>query len=281
VGRLHPRNCPHPKDVLAGIRHDAPDNHRSFRVDREGSSQLADSLQWVAYALLLIFIAQVAFSLFPIALTQPSWLGRASEGLRGTASLPMLAVAMLMLANWIDEDVLPSARHLLLIRRLSTYVAIGYLLLIPVQSYASFATIRSQVQEIQAPVAKMVEATKRIQQANTEEQLRAAIRMLPNGEELASRPLGAEVPILKANMLARLRPAAKRMENELKSAQNAAFNNTVYPLVKDAVICFAHALGFAAMGFSGLGRPTPLRRLIRPHSAILRIRPLGAKKMEA
>ena len=87
---------------------------------------MADSLQWLAYALFLVFLAQVITSLFPFGLLQPQWMVRVSGTLRGTASLPLMATALLMLANMIDSQVMPSCDQLRLIRKISTFAAVGF-----------------------------------------------------------------------------------------------------------------------------------------------------------
>ncbi|MEB3156193.1 MAG: HpsJ family protein [Cyanobacteriota bacterium] len=231
-----------------------------------GSSQLADSLQWIAYALFIVFLAQVVTSLFPIALIQPQWLVRVSATLRGTASLPLIAVALLMLANLLDGDVMPSSDQLRLIRRLATIAAIGFLLLIPIQSYGAVTGIRNQVQQRQGELKKLADAANQVQKATNEAELREAIRAIPGGEQLANRPLGADVQTIKTGLLARLRPSVKRLENQLKDSQNEALQNTIGPLIRDGIIALAYAIGFAGMGYSKSGQPTPLRRLFKSHN---------------
>jgi len=233
---------------------------------RVGSSQLADSLQWLAYTLFIVFLAQVVTSLFPIALIQPQWLVRVSATLRGTASLPLIAVALVMLANLLDSNVMPSSDQLRLIRRLATIAAIGFLLLIPIQSYGAVTGIRNQVQQSQGQLKKLADAANQVQKATNEAELREAIRAIPGGEQLANRPLGADVQTIKTGLLARLRPSVKRLENQLKDSQNEALQNTIGPLIRDGIIALAYAIGFAGMGYSKSGQPTPIRRLIKSHN---------------
>lgn len=234
--------------------------------DRVSSSQVADSLQWLAYTLFIVFLAQVLFALFPIALLQPQWMVRFSAALRGTASLPLLATAILMLAIKMDEAVSPGAKHLHLVRRIATFAALGFLLLIPLQSYGVVRTINSQVEQRQGELNRVVAAANQLQQANTEQQLRAAIRAIPGGEQLANRPLGADVQTVKTSLLARIRPTVKRLENQLKESRDKALENLILPLARDAVICAAYALGFAGMGHNKIGKPTLLRRLLKPRN---------------
>jgi len=246
-----------------------------------GSSQLADSLQWLAYALFLVFLAQVVFALFPIGVLQPEWIVRVSGTLRSTASLPLMATAMLLLANMIDPEVMPSSDQLKLMRRIATIAAIGFLLLIPLQSYASWGLINSQVQDSQAQLKRLADAANKVQTADNEQQLREAIRSIPGGEQLANRPLGADVQTIKTGLLARLQPSVKRLENQLKDSQNQAFQNTIGPLIRDGFISLAYAVGFASMGYNKYGKPTPLRRLLKSHSPRLLKEQRGALSPES
>lgn len=246
-----------------------------------GSSQMADSLQWLAYALFLVFLAQVVFALFPIGVLQPEWIVRVSGTLRSTASLPLMATAMLLLANMIDPEVMPSSDQLKLMRRIATIAAIGFLLLIPLQSYASVGLIRVQVQDSQAQLKRLADAANKVQTADNEQQLREAIRSIPGGEQLANRPLGADVQTIKTGLLARLQPSVKRLENQLKDSQNQAFQNTIGPLIRDGFISLAYAVGFASMGYNKYGKPTPLRRLLKSHSPRLLKEQRGALSPES
>lgn len=245
---------------------------RCFRVEQQrvSSSQVADSLQWLAYALILVFLAQVITALFPLALLQAQWIVRVSAALRGTASLPLLSLGLLLLAGMIDEEVMPSSRHLNRIRQIATYAAIGFLLLIPVQSYGAVRSINNQVRESQEQLNRLAAAANQVQQANTEQQLRQAIREIPGGERLADRPLGADVQTIKTGLLARLRPTVNRLENQLKDNQAKALQNTILPLVRDGLISLAYALGFAGIGANAPGHPTLLRRLLKPRNPSLR-----------
>ncbi len=234
------------------------------------SSQVADSLQWLAYALLLVFLAQFLTSLFPLALLQPQWMVRVSAVLRGTASLPLLAMALVMLANILDGDVLPSSKQIKLMRRICTFVAIGFLLLIPLQSFGAIRSINNQVNESQGQLNRLAAAANKLQKASNEQQLREAIREIPGGEQLANRPLGADVQTIKTTLLERIRPNLKRLENRLAESKNKALQNTILPLIRDGIIAFAYALGFASITYSKSGNPTLLRRLLKPHSSSMR-----------
>lgn len=235
------------------------------------TSQMADSLQWLSYGLILVFLAQVIPTLFPIALLQPEWMVRVSGILRATASLAAIALALIMLANMIDKEVMPSSKHLKLFRRIATFAAIGYFLLIPLQTYATVVGIRSELQKGQDQLASLVSAGNLVKNAGNEQQLRDAIRAIPGAEEVAMRPLGADVQTIKKALLDKLRESTNNLQNQLNDTQSKILANTTIPLIRDAAIDLGYAMGFAGMGYSQSGKPTPLRLLLKgPNLNILK-----------
>jgi hypothetical protein len=224
--------------------------------------QMADSLQWLSYALILVFLAQVIAALFPIALFQAEWMVRFSGSIRSIASLPLIALGLIMLANMIDDKVMPSSSHLKVFRRIASLVAIGFLLLIPLQTYGAVTGIRSQLQQGQAQLGSLVSATNLVQKASNEQQLREAIGAIPGAEELAYRPLGADVPTVKKALLDRLSESTNRLQEQLNDSRSKTLQNLIGPLFRDAIICLAYAIGFAGMGYGRNGNSSLLRRLL-------------------
>lgn len=226
------------------------------------ASQMADSLQWLSFALILVFLAQIITALFPIALLQPEWMVRFSGSLRGIASLPLMALGLIMLANMIDDKVMPSSSHLQLLRRIASLAAIGFLLLIPLQSYGAVVGIRSQLQQVQGQLNSLTAAAELVQQASSESQLRDAIRAIPGADGVADQPLGADVKTIKSALLNKLRESTNRLQTQLDDSKTKAIENIIPPLIRDAIISLAYAIGFAGMGYGQNGNSSLLRRLL-------------------
>jgi hypothetical protein len=226
-------------------------------------TQMAVSLQWVSFGLILVFLAQVVAALYPVALFKPEWMVRVSDSIRATASLPIMALALIMLANMINKKVLPTSLHLQTIRRISSLVAICFVLLIPLQTYGTLAGIRSQLQQGQTQLIILSSASDKVQKATTEDQLRNAIRTIPGGEELALRPLGAEVETIKPALLERLRETTNRLQTQLSEAQSKAMYSAIPALFRDAIVALGYAIGFGSMGYSQPGQPSPIIRLFK------------------
>ncbi len=226
------------------------------------ATQMADSLQWLSFGLILVFLAQIITALFPIALFQPEWMVRFSGSLRGIASLPLMALGLIMLANMIDDKVMPSSSHLQLLRRIASLAAIGFLLLIPLQTYGSVAGIRSQLQQNQAQLNSLTSAAELVQNASNEPQLRDAIRAIPGADKVADQPLGADVKTIKSALLNNLRESTNRLQTQLDDSKIKAIESIIPPLIRDAIISLAYAIGFAGMGYGKYGNSSLLRRLL-------------------
>jgi hypothetical protein len=223
---------------------------------------MADSLQWLPYALILVFLAQIIAALFPIALLQPEWMVRFSGTIRGIASLPLMALGLIMLANMIDVNVMPSCSHLKIFRRIASLAAIGFLLLIPLQTYGALAGIRSQLQQGQAQLNSLTSAAELVKNASNEPQLRDAIRAIPGADGVADQPLGADVKTIKSALLNKLRESTNRLQTQLDDSKTKAIESIIPPLIRDAIISLAYAIGFAGMGYVQYGNSSLLRRLL-------------------
>jgi hypothetical protein len=226
------------------------------------ATQVADSLQWLSFALILVFLAQVITALFPIALLQPEWMVRFGGSLRGIASLPLIALGLIMLANMIDDKVMPSSSHLQLMRRIASLAAIGFLLLIPLQTYGTVVGIRSQLQQNQAQLNRLTSAAELVQNASNEPQLRDAIRAIPGADGVADQPLGADVKTIKSALLNKLRESTAKLQTQLDDSKTKAIENIIPPFIRDAIISMAYAIGFAGMGYGQNGNSSLLRRLL-------------------
>jgi hypothetical protein len=242
---------------------------RESHKELVSANQMADSLQWLSFALILVFLAQIIPALFPIALLQPEWMVRFSGSVRGIASLPLIALGLFMLANMIDDKVMPSSSHLQLMRRIASLAAIGFLLLIPLQTYGTVVGIRSQLQQNQAQLNRLTSAAELVQNASNESQLRNAIRAIPGADGVADQPLGADVKIIKSALLDKLRESTNKLQTQLDNSKTKAIQNIIPPLIRDAIISLAYAIGFAGMGYGRNGNSSLLRRLLNANKPTL------------
>ncbi len=93
-------------------------------------------MHWVGVAMLGFFLVSVGFQAWPVALIQPAWMQKMTTALIGGGVTPLMGALLLAAAHVVDPEAEHLARRARLVRRLASWVAIGYVLLIPVQLYA-------------------------------------------------------------------------------------------------------------------------------------------------
>jgi len=70
-------------------------------IDRHEAAQI---LQWSGGALILVFLVNVLFAAYPIALARPEWQLLLSNQLRGGASFALVGALLMLISLQLDHD---------------------------------------------------------------------------------------------------------------------------------------------------------------------------------
>ena len=119
----------------------------------------APGLSVVALVLFVLFASLVAPALFPLQVLDPAWQLRLAGTLINTAAFPLLGLALLQIAAELGpHDPLLKSRASLC-SQLAVAAALGFLLLLPLQTIAGLRTSRTvnnaQAARIQGAEAKL------------------------------------------------------------------------------------------------------------------------------
>jgi hypothetical protein len=96
---------------------------------------LADPLKWIGISLLGIYVATAVAAVLPVKLMDPIWINRICGSIRGGVSFPLIAMALIMIGAYLQRTGKepPMVTNF---RRLCSWAAFGFLLMIPLQSWA-------------------------------------------------------------------------------------------------------------------------------------------------
>jgi hypothetical protein len=222
------------------------------------SEAFADILQWAAIALFIVFLAILLAAMLPLEILDSRWQVRVISALLGSSSLPLIGVVLMLLANYLDEDLSPFVSNIRLIRRLAGFAAIGFLLLIPLQITAGTRLLNQQSGNEVGQLKVLQAAADSIRSANNEEDLKNALRKLPGAPNNLDRPLGAPLPQVKTALISRLDPAVNRLQNQVEEAKKNRLQKALGVWIRDAGMAAGYAIGF-----SGLGSFKEQRSLLR------------------
>jgi hypothetical protein len=225
------------------------------------SRDAAAVLQWAGIALLGMFLAQVVASAWPIALLQPAWLERMGEALQNLGVNSLVGAVLLVLARLLDQKHDTLERRVRLVRRLASWAALGFLLLIPLQAFTGVRLLGDRTRQENSELARIEQATKAIEAATTEAELRAAIGRFPGAPLNLPASLNQPFAELRDRLSDQLRPRLKQAEASLAEARAGRWQAWLRKWLRGGVLSLFLALGFAAIGQPGPDRPTLLTTL--------------------
>ncbi len=221
--------------------------------------RLASLLASVANALLLMFVLAVAMPLIPLKLADPFWQLSFTAAFCSNGFLALLAVLLLNLAAALQPEsrrhpaLQPESRRhharRLLVRRCSGWVAVGFLLLIPLQGLAAWRALdwagaaesRGARQELQR-IAQFRQAVVSADNVAALQVKLAAIQAPPLGSVDQSQSLAA----IKSGLLAQLQAAEQRARQRHPQAPGQGLDPAqLLALGKDSLRVVLLSLGLA------------------------------------
>jgi hypothetical protein len=224
----------------------------------------ATLLHWSGMALIGVFVVGMLFASWPIALLQPDWQQSITDRLIGAASFPLLGALLMVLAYLLAPELDPIAKQVRRMRRLATWAAIGFALLVPLKTYVGYKQLGAAALADRQALARVGQAIKALEGAESEPELRQALGMLPGAPPLPPAKLTEPVPQIRDQLLDEIRPQVKRLETTSQGSQSSRWQSWLKTSLRDALVTLLYAMAFAAIGQAAPGRLTLLQALTRP-----------------
>jgi hypothetical protein len=222
----------------------------------------ASGLGVVALVLFVLFGSLVAAALFPLQLLDPAWQLRLAGSLINSTVL--LGLALLQIAAELGPHDPQLKNRARLCAQLAVAAALGFLLLLPLQTIAGLKTSRSlntaQAARSQGAEAKLRALRQALASAASNADLNQQLRKL-EGPVLGPADIAQPLPLLKAQVGAVLDQAALQISREREASQPRTPLLLLPELLRKALASLALALGFAALARRPGTRRTVLQEL--------------------
>lgn len=219
-------------------------------------------VHWAGVALLAYFLVDLAFQAWPVALLKPAWLDQMSGFLVGRSATPLIGVLLIAAASEIDHRSTALAKRSAHIRRLATWVAIGYLLLIPVQLYAGVKLLREQQQIATQQLTQARRAMEAIQASTTDLQLRRAYQGIPGEKAPLPDPLPLPLDTIKGRLVEAMDARSKKAQYDFDQKMSTLWQRSLGLLFGNVLRMLILFVGFAALGRPSPSQPTLLTQLM-------------------
>jgi len=220
----------------------------------------APGLGVVALVMFVLFGSLVAPALFPLQLLDPAWQLRLAGILVNAAPFPLLGLALLQIAAELGAHHPRLKSHQKQCNQLAVAAAIGFLLLIPLQTVAGLQQGRSlnnaQAARIQGAEARLMALRQAVAGAASNGDLNQRLQKL-QGPVLGPADIAQPLPLLKAQVGVALDQAAQQISRERLASQPRTPLLLLSELIRNALASLAMALGFAALARRP-GAPRPL-----------------------
>ncbi len=226
------------------------------------SHDFALVLHWVGLALLAYFLVDLAFQAWPVALVQPLWLDQMAGFLISRSTTPLLGALFVAAAAEIDARSTVLARRSTLLRRAASWVAVGYLLLIPVQIYAGVKLLRQQQQDATQLLSRATQAMQAIESSSTEADLRRAYEQIPGEKAALPAQLPQPLSRLKGRLIEVMDARSKKAQYDFEQRLSTLWQRSLELLLGNSLRMLIFFAGFAALGRPAPGQPTLLTRVL-------------------
>ncbi|MFY7695132.1 MAG: hypothetical protein ACOVQK_02200 [Cyanobium sp.] len=155
-----------------------PDDIRKESSTKEWAAGARYSY-WVGVVLLGSFLTGL-INAAPPRLIDPAWQLNLIGLLLGSGGIALIGALLIFLARIFDQNDRQLQKRAQLVRTLATWVALGWLLLIPLQLFLGFRLINSQGSSELGQIEAIERVAKAVRDANSEFELRKAMALVPN-----------------------------------------------------------------------------------------------------
>ena len=248
----------------------------SVRDDISNSvSLILSNLATGLFALYLIFVIS---DILPIRLLDPLWMITLASSLCNTSSIALSGLGLVHLASALNPSSLPLHSRRIFCSRLAAWVALGFLMLLPLIGYANWRGIRNieltNKANINAINAKANQLKDQIIQASTQRDLQERMAKF-QGPALPNESLTMPLEQLKRQSLAVVQSSAKAFQMKTLGP----FTEQYMPIYKQSLRAAAISLIVALCFAAGAWNPRTNTTALNSITSLFRISPSNSSSI--
>ncbi|WP_216913858.1 hypothetical protein [Synechococcus sp. CCAP 1479/13] len=215
-----------------------------------------------ARVLFVIYGVRVVATAIPLQPLDTLWQLSVSSVLISAAAIPLLGLGLLHLAAYLDPANAALEKRRDALARWAILAVLGFLLLIPLQTYASWSTVATARARLtsQLTIANRNFALVReaINAATSLEDLKTRLQALESPElGIRFENLGLPLPETQRQMLIRLNEIEEQVKARIKAPPPEAIENVATNTLRVTATSVVYALAFA-IAAQRRGREVPL-----------------------
>lgn len=218
-----------------------PDHYTSFIPWR---------LSWVALTLFALYALVLLGDALPVRQMAPAWQLRLYSSVVNASSLPLMGLGLLHLSAHLAPDSDHLARRTRFFARLATPIAVGFLLLIPLQGFLfwqqSSTEVVVRIRQLERQERAIAGLRQAIRSSSSAAELQQSLKAL-QGPMLTPSEQALPMPQLRAALNASLDQVDRALQSQRMALPAPDPLNQLMLILRNSAVCLALALGFAAL----------------------------------
>jgi hypothetical protein len=216
----------------------------------------------------------LVFGSLPVSLRDPAWQLRVSTAFTSAGFYLLIGTLLVCTADAFPVASEPVNHRVRLLRKLCTWMAILYLVLIPFQLYAGVRVLRQKSIEDGRPLAQWRKLKHRIKATANEQELRILLAKLPEPVILPAK-LDRPFVAFKNGIIEQSDSRFKALANQAEQDRSKRVQGFIVEAANNCLRSLLFAAGFAAFAQAKPWAPTLLEQVLE-RIGLKRRRPGGS-----
>jgi hypothetical protein len=200
---------------------------------------------WIGVSFIGAFLVPL-INLAPVRVSEPTWQLSVISILMSNGVWALLGVLLICLARVLNQSDRMIRNRSMLMRNLASWVALGWLLLIPLQLFLSVRLINTLSSQEIGEIQNVQRVSRQVSSATSEEELRAAMARIPNQPPMPR--LTVPLEMAKTNLLSQLQSNLNAAKNRQEQRASTRWQTWLREAFRNTIQCGVLTFGFLAIG---------------------------------
>ncbi len=200
---------------------------------------------WVGVSLVGVFLLPL-INLAPARFTDPAWQLNLISLLMSNGVWSLVGALLICLSRLLNQNDRMIRNRALQIRNLASWVALGWVLLIPLQLFLSTRLINTLSGREIGEIQNVQRVSRLISRANSEDDLRAALTQIPNQSPMPR--LTVSLDVAKTNILGQMQRNLNAAKSRQEQRSSQRWQTWLKEAFRNSIQCLILAFGFLAIG---------------------------------
>jgi hypothetical protein len=212
-------------------------------------------------SLITAFAVILIAGTIPLGILQPAWQTRVGNIILANSHFAGIGAVLILLAQALNPNSDELEKWVKRLRIWAAPVAIGFFLLIPLQTYNGYKLLSTAYGQDRQAVVQLQKTLAEIQASQNEDELRAALSKIPGSPVIGK--FNVPLPRAKQDIAARFNAQIKKLENDVEERNASRWQTNLLGWTRNCLLSLGYGAGFAELAYLPNSRYSMLFSILR------------------